>query len=146
MNNPIAPQNEVAEVRQVESVHAIRDIALRQIEQIGELKEKKKLLTEQMKSIIDNDQDLAHVESEAEELLEAIKAAKAKVKNRPEYVSIEVKAKEVAEEIKEVGESLGNHLISYSTLTGSNYIENHEGKQMKIKHKVSVHSGQQRLF
>lgn len=146
MNNPLAPQNEVAEVRQVESVHAIRDIALRQIEQIGELKKKQAHFKEMKKSIMENDTDLAHAESEAEELLNRIKEAKAKVKKQSDYVQADLNDKDVADEIKEIGESLSNHLVSYATLTGSNYIENHEGKQMKIKHKVSVHSGQQRLF
>jgi hypothetical protein len=146
MNNPLAPQNEVAEVRQVDSVYAIRDVALRQIEQIKELKEKQKHFTEMKKNILENDQDLTHAQSQAEELLEAIKTAKAKVKKQSDYVQAELNEKDVKEEIAEIGESLSGHLISYSALTGSNYIETAEGKQMKIKHKVSVHSGQQRLF
>ncbi len=146
MNNPIAPQAPVAEVRQVDSVYAVRDVALRQISMIKELKEKQKQIREMKKSIMDNDQDLAHIESEAEELLEAIKAAKAKVKQQNDYVSLDVQEKELKEEINEIGETLSGHLITYSQMTGSNYIEDESGKQMKIKHKVSVHSGQQRLF
>jgi len=146
MNSPLAPSSPVAEVREVSDVTSIRNIALRQIERIRELKVDVKALRDQKKSLMENDPALKQAENNAEEHLQAIKEAKSKVKALPEHAQLDTKEKEIKSEINEISGTLSNHLIQYSNLTGSNILEDDDGNELKIKHKVSVTSGQLKLF
>ena len=147
MNNPLSQPTPAAEVRQdVSSVQAVENISIRQLHQMKELKEQQKLLKEQKKSIMENDRDLTDAENNAADYLQAIKEAKAKIKQQRDFVEIDAKEKELKAEMKELGVSLNNNLTNYSRLTGSNVIEDDEGKEYKIKHQVQVKSGQLRLL
>lgn len=144
MNNPLSTPT--AEVRQEEASHERRSIALRQINLIKEMKNEKRLIREQKQSIADNDVRLNDAQTHAEEHLQAIKEAKAILKSQPETMALNITEKELNQQIKELGESLSNNLVAYMDETGSTFIEDENGKELKIKQKISVHSGQQRLF
>lgn len=146
MTNPIAPQDVAAEVRQVQNPEVLRTLALRTLGQIRELKGEKKNLAESKQSIADNDTQLQAAVERAEEFLTKVKEHKARIKALPETQNITAKEKDVAKELKNLGETLTHHLINYTKATGSNVIEDENGKELKIKHKVSVSSGQMKLF
>ena len=53
---------------------------------------------------------------------------------------------EIKAEMADLTDGLTGHLINYSRMTGTNVIEDEDGKELRISHKVSVKSGQMRLF
>lgn len=83
--------------------------------------------------------------SAAEERNREIKELKAKVVATPEYQQNNIKDKELGEQIKELSESITNHVVNYTKIAGD-YLEDEEGNELKITHKVTVSSGQMRLF
>lgn len=147
MIQPIPNNEPAAEVRvDAESFHTVRAIALRQMRESKELKEKRKAIREQKQNLLENDVILQDALSALEERMTEIKELKAKVVNQPEFLQLKLKEKELTEEINELGESITNHLVNYSKMTGSDYLEDEEGNELRIKYKISVSSGQLRLF
>lgn len=135
-----------AEVREVQTPESLRNIALRVLAQIKENKEQRKLLKEQEESLMNADQAVREAERAAEPYTKAVTKLKKLVKDTPEYATIGLKGKELGRELKGMSETLTNHLVNYTRLTGSNILEDEEGRQLKIKHAISVLSGQMRLF
>lgn len=146
MSNPFPTEPVVAEVRQVETAESLKNVSLRALEKIKELKEKKKLLAERKKAMFENDSNVAEAEREAEEYIEAVKTAKERVKATNSYAELEAELKDLNGELKEYGETVNGHLFEYSRITGKNEITDQDGKTLKIKHQVQVKSGQLRLF
>lgn len=143
----IVPQQTISGYEvQVTDVETVKNLALREIEQLKELKEKQKLLNEEKQSILDNDTELSRKESDIQPVVDEIKKIKKTIKASEQFMAIESKAKDLKEDIDMVKDSLSNALINYTKLTGSNFIEDATGKQYKIKHKLSVSSGQLKLF
>lgn len=142
MNNQV-----VIEVQaESEEVRALKSVALRALEKITELKEKKKLLAEKKKALFDSNAAVAEAERQAEEYVEAVKVAKEHVKATNDFAQVEAEIKDLSSELKEYGETVNGHLFEYSRKTGKNEIVDNEGKTLKIKHQVQVKSGQMRLF
>jgi len=127
-------------------VKALKSVALRALEKIGELKDKKKLLAEKKKALFDSNSAVAEAERQAEEYVEAVKVAKEHVKATNDFAQVEAELKDLSSELKEYGETVNGHLFEYSRMTGKNEIVDESGKTLKIKHQVQVKSGQLRLF
>lgn len=145
MNNPI-PGPISAEVRGVETTSVIRSIALRQMGRLKELKGQQRDLKESMTNLMDNNKDLQDILAQAETMLQRIKDEKSKVKTGREYSQLNIKEKELRSEIKDIQESLNNHLVNYSRMTGSNFIEDEEGKEIEFKVRIKLQSGQLKLL
>lgn len=145
MKSPLTPTQEVR-YQNLGDYSEVRAIALRKIDKIKNLKDEKRLIREQKQSITDNDTRLNDAEIMAHDYLQAIKEAKAVLKSQPKMLALAIAEKELGQQIKELGESLSNNLVAYMDETGSTFIEDESGKELKIRRKISVHSGQQRLF
>lgn len=147
MNNPIVSDPIAIEIQiESEEVKAVKSVALRALEKITELKEKKKLLAERKKALFDNNSAVAEAERQAEEYVEAVKVAKERVKTTNDFAEVEAQLKDLSSELKEYGETVNAHLFEYSRMTGKNEIVDEDGKTLKIKHQVQVKQGQMRLF
>lgn len=143
MHDPINPPAQIEQA--AETAESLRAIALRQIAQVKELKEQRKQIREQKKNLLENDVLLADAVAAAEERNQEIKQIKAKVVATPEYQQNNVKDKELGDEIRELSDSITNHVVNYTKIAGD-YLEDEEGNELKITHKVTVSSGQMRLF
>jgi len=137
----------MAQVEQMaETAQSVRAIALRQLAEVKRLKDERKQIKEQKKNLLENDVMLADAVAAAEERNQEIKQLKAKVVGTPEYAQNNIKDKELTEQINELSESITNHLVNYTKISGSDFLEDEEGNELKIKHKIMVSSGQMRLF
>lgn len=129
-----------------DSVKAITALALRSVAELKRLKAERKEVREQKRNLVVNDKGVSDIEYEMTDLTLKLKEAKAKISRTPEHEKLKLQDKELTEMINEVSEMLTSHLISYTNLTGSNIIEDDDGNELEIKHKVTVKSGQLKLF
>lgn len=146
--DPITGQPISAEVRTVQTpeITAVRGIILRQIDKLKEDKEKQKTLKESMTNLLDNDSMLQDVLTQAETILQRIKDEKTRVKNGSEYIQLQVKEKELKSAIKDVQESLNNHLINYRDLTGVSIVTDEDGNDIHFSIRANMKSGQLKLL
>ena len=136
----------IVQEEQVKTIESVKAVALRKIGVIKELKDKKKMFSEQKKSILDNDKNLQKAIDNAEELVKAIKTAKDLVTAKKNFSDIVQKNKDTHSEIKELIETLTGHLLNYSKMAEADFIEDESGKVLKIQHKISLKDGQLKLF
>lgn len=145
--NAIVPQApNQAQVETVTTPESLRAISLRLLEQVKSLKHDLKLISEQKTSIMNASADVRKANADAEPYTKAVTSAKKKVKEQMDFKQLTSKEKETKKELKEISTTLTNHLVNYTHLTGVNVIEDDNGREMKIKHAVSVLSGQMRLL
>ncbi len=122
---------------------ATQNIINRQTAKLDELRVELKKLNESAKSILENDQLLAQIEDEVKEVSKKQKERKASLAQSPESMNLKYKAKDVKESMKELEESLNNHLISYFQLTGTKVFDTEAGEQREFKITARVMSKKQ---
>ena len=104
---------------QLDQLQQLEALVGRKVSQIDELKEKLKNFREQVKNVADNDDQLQTAEQAANDVITAIQKRKAEIRNLPEVKSVKMQMKQVGDEIKELQESLNNHLVNLHQLTGT---------------------------
>jgi ABC-type transporter Mla subunit MlaD len=144
---PTTPPAIVQQADQVgETIQRLQSLIERYAAELKRLKNDKKLLTEQEKSILDNDSQLSIVQESAETLNKQVKMRKAELKNTIEMVNLKAKKSELSEEQKEIEETMSNHLLNYYKLTGSKSFDTSNGEQVEFKTKATISSKQLSLF
>lgn len=141
---PTSPNQ--AQIQEATTPESLRAMSLRLLAQAKGLKHDLALISEQKKSIIDGNESVRKATVAAEPYTKVLTSARKAVREQPEHKGLVAKEKEVKKELKEVSTSLTNHLVNFTRLTGVNVIEDENGKELKIKHAISVLSGQMRLF
>lgn len=120
-------------------------LIFKKIEQVVEAKAKLKTLKEQQQNILDKDYEYATTQTLIAERKEKLASEKNRVLNTPEAAAISINISEAKEELKELEESLGNHLEAYNAKTGKTVLEGN-GKKVYLTKKVKLASGQLSLF
>jgi DNA repair exonuclease SbcCD ATPase subunit len=113
MADDVAPQS------QIDQLHQLEALVSRKVSQIDEQKEKLKNFREQVKNVTDNDEQLQKAEQAANDTVTAVQKRKAEIRNLPEVRSLKMQMKEVSDDLKELQESLNNHLVNLHQLTGT---------------------------
>lgn len=116
-----------------QTVMATQAIINRQVMRLDTLKSELKELNESTKSILDNDEILASAQMELSESSKKLKSRKAQLTQSAESVQIKYKVNEIREQIKELEESLNNHLLSYYQLTGTKVFDTESGEQREFR-------------
>lgn len=116
----------------VESLTAVQGLIERLSNQLDELLQKQKEFSSMIKSIIDNDEQLAKAVTAAEELTSEIKTRKQALQESPEIKELKVKVADVKEDIKMVQESLTTHLVNYFQMTGSTAVDLPSGDEREF--------------
>lgn len=128
---PIAEQSAVA--GEQNTVMALQAVAERQAMRIDEIREKVKTLSDSMKSIFDNDNEFSSQEEYVKEASKKAKDRKASLTQSPEFRELSAKAAELKDELKELEESLSNHLLSLYQQTGARVFDTSGGSQREFK-------------
>lgn len=123
-----------------ETVTNLQSIIERNADQLDELKGKTKLLREQLKSIFDNDTELAEATQMSEQVTTQVKERKSKLKADPQVTRLQVELTEVAQQKKEIEEALSDHLVNFFQLTSSKSFDTSDGDQREFVIKASVKS------
>jgi small-conductance mechanosensitive channel len=123
-----------------ETVTSLQGVIERNADQLDELKAKTKLLREQLKSIFDNDTELAEATQMSEQVTTQVKERKSKLKADPQVTRLQVELTEVAQQKKEIEEALSDHLVNFFQLTSSKSFDTSDGDQREFVIKASVKS------
>lgn len=116
-----------------DTVMATQAIINRQAVRLDTLKEDVKRLNDSLKSIMENDEQLSQVENELKESSKKLKERKSQLTQSAESVQLKYKLKDVREQIKELEESLNNHLLNFYQLTGTKVFDTDSGQQREFK-------------
>ena len=132
-DDEIKQSNELAET--LNSLNNLIEKHARELTRIeGELKEKRQSL----KSVFDNDVQLAEAIEEVEKHNQAMKERKVQLQNDPQSTSLKIDVAELNQQKKELEETLSNHLVNYHALTNSTSFDTSDGDQWDFVIKAKI--------
>lgn len=111
------------------SLSAVEGIIRRQSGRLDELKEQARVLSDQLRSIQANDEELSKAEEEVKIAARKQKERKTALANTAESMQIKYKLKELKESIKDIEESLSNHLLNLFQITGVKEFDTDDGNK-----------------
>jgi small-conductance mechanosensitive channel len=121
-----------------ESLTAIEGIIRRQASRIDELKEKLKTYSDQLRSILANDETLTNVEEEVKQATRKQKERKMTLGNSAESMQLKMHKKETQESIKDLEQSLSNHLLNLYNMTGIKEFDTDDGGKREYDVKAKL--------
>ncbi|MEP7166531.1 MAG: hypothetical protein ABI758_00960 [Candidatus Woesebacteria bacterium] len=110
-----------------ESLLAVEGIIRRQSSRLDELKEKLKQYNDQLKSVLDNDEALTNAQEEVKQATRRQKERKTMLANGAESVQLKFHIKETKDSVKDIEESLSNHLLNLYQMTGVKEFDTDDG-------------------
>ncbi|PWU23400.1 hypothetical protein C5B42_03140 [Candidatus Cerribacteria bacterium 'Amazon FNV 2010 28 9'] len=116
-----------------DTLMATQGIINRQAARLDELKEEIKHINESLRSILENDAELSQAEEQLKEVTKRQKARKQQIANNAESTQLKFKLKETRDQVKELEESLNNHLLNYYQITGTKVFDTDDGAQREFK-------------
>lgn len=119
---------------------ALQGIINRQSAKLDELKDDAKKLSESVKSIVENDQELSKIEEQAKEIVKMQKERKQSLSNSPESTQLKLKMKDIKESIKDLEESLNNHLLNFYQMTGVKVFDTDDGSTREFEVRAKLRS------
>ncbi len=124
-----------------ETLTHLQNVIERNVSELKRLKEEIKLKRESLKSVFENDTELAEAEVQAEAVTQQVKERRARLQSDPQSASLKAQIAETNQEKKEVEEALNNHLLNYYSLTNSMSIDTSDGDQLEFKVRASIKAG-----
>ncbi len=100
----------------------------------SEIKERR----ESLRNLFENNEELQKLEEAQKTVSTDVKQKKQRIKESPEAVQLQMKLKELQEEMGEVQQSLSNHLLRYFQMTGSQVIEEEDGNEREFSVKARL--------
>lgn len=143
---PMTPPAIFEEAPIASTISHLQNLIERHAVSLKKIKEEKKLLGEQEKSILDNDSQLQLIQGSAETLNKQVRMRKSELKNTIEIVALKNKKTELTEQQKEIEETMSNHLLNYYSITNSKSFDTSTGEQIEFKTKAYIGSKQLSLF
>ncbi len=106
-----------------------------ELETVGkQMKEKR----ESMQSIFENDAQLAEATEQAQQATKKSKERKSQMNANAEVVAIKNQLVELAEQRKEIEETISNHLLNYYKITNSKSFDTSDGDQWDFDIRAKV--------
>ncbi len=121
-----------------EALTSLQNIIERNANELDRIKEQMGELRESLKSVFENDSELAHAEEEATALTQQVKERKSKLQTSPQATQLKTKITELNEQKKEIEEALNNHLLNLYQITGTNTFDTSDGAQREFKVRASL--------
>lgn len=112
---------------------ALQALIERYIQQTDDLRNRLKTVSESMKSLLENDNELSEVEQQANDVSKKVKARKKTIAESPEFRSLRAKMGEMKDEMKEYEEALNTHLLNYFQQTGVKTVDLSSGAQREFR-------------
>lgn len=131
--------DEVAASDQIaESLTYLQQIIERNAQELGRIQEELKQKRESLKSVFENDPQLAETEEQAQAVSMQVKERKSQLQNSPQATQLKNGIGELNEQKKEIEETLSNHLVNYYSLTNSTSFDTSDGDQWEFQIKAKV--------
>lgn len=121
-----------------ESLTSLQSLIERNADELDRLRTEQKQMRESLKNVFENDAQLVEAEQQAQELTRQLKQRKESLDNSPEVRQLKLKLADLKEEMKEIEETLNNHLINLFQLTGSNSFDTSDGDQREFVLRAKV--------
>lgn len=121
-----------------ETLHSLENLIESKANKVMRIKQEMKKKRQMVKDVYANDAELTETEEKKEEVYQAWRERKAKLKESPEVKQLKRELKDMRNERKDVEESLSNHLINYHQMTNSTSFDTSDGDQWEFKIKAKV--------
>jgi pyridoxal biosynthesis lyase PdxS len=129
-----AETDEIARSEKVaETLNALQGVIERNARELLELNKNIKEKREMLKSALENNTEINEAVAKAKQVTNEIKEKKAKASNDPAIVSLKLQVAEIAQNKKEIEETLSSHLVNYHQLTGSTSFDTADGDQWEFQ-------------
>jgi ABC-type phosphate transport system auxiliary subunit len=128
-----------------EELTSIRNLIQRYADQADTVRDQVKEVRDSLKNIFDNDTELQELEEQAKQMTTDVKSKRQRLKESPEAVQLQMKAKEMKEELGEIEDTLKNYLLRYYQMTGSTVIEDDSGDEREIRINAKLSSKKSNL-
>lgn len=112
-----------------DTLSSLQSVIERNALQLNKLREDMKEKRDSLKSVYENDAGLATAEEEAKVVSQQVKEKRSALKSSPQVTSLSTQIAELREQMKEIEETLNNHLLNYFSLTNSTSFDTSEGDQ-----------------
>lgn len=126
-DSEVAASDELAD-----SLNHLQNVIERNALELQRLKEEMKQKRESLKSVFENDAQLAEAEEEQKKLSGTVKERRAQISSSPQATSLKAQIGELKEQQKDIEETLSNHLINYYSITNSKSFDTSEGDQWEF--------------
>lgn len=115
-----------------------KELILKRLEIIADLKRELNSLKENYEDALDNNPVYQEVQEEEQKLKSETKGKKERVLETTTYKVMSDKMKDLRREIKEHGEVLSQDLVDYYKESGQTEIEDNEGNKKRLKFSVTL--------
>lgn len=112
-----------------DTLATLQQVIERNAHEAKRIKEVLKEKRESLRSIFENDAQLAVAQEEADKASQAFKQRKVQVQSSPETVAVQTQLADLKEQLGEIEESLNSHLLNYFQLTNSMSFDTSDGDQ-----------------
>lgn len=131
--------DEVEQSNQIaETLTHLQNVIQRNADQLKALSEELKVRRDSLRSIFENDAELAQAEEEVKQQTDTLKQRKAKVASSAETIAIKTEIDELRAQMTEIEEALNSHLLNYYALTNSTSIDTPDGDQREFTIKAKL--------
>lgn len=120
------------------TLYSLQHLIERRANELVILEKNIKELREQMRNVFENDAQLSEAQAQLSAYSEAVKQRKGQMQTGPEVVRLKVQASELAQQKKEMEETLSNHLINYHQLTNSTSFDTSDGDQWEFQIRAKI--------
>src|SRR4029078_9498019 len=131
--------DEVAKSNQVaETLTSLQNLIERYANELNRLGEELKQKRKSLKSVFENDTQLAEATAKVEIISEDVKTRKSQLQTDPQVTSLKVQLSELNDQKKEMEETLSNHLVNYHQITNSTSFDTSDGDQWDFAIKARI--------
>ena len=116
----------VVEERQVQTVDALKSLAIKEIAKVKQLSAQIKTLNDQLKENLLKDEEFAKLSADSRKTNEGIKDTRKRLMQFPANVEIERKKKDIQSELKSAKAGLSQSLFEWSRQTQLSFFEEND--------------------
>ncbi len=140
--NPKVVEKDTSEAKEsddfAQTLHSLESVIESKATKVMDLKEKMSEKSQMVKNIYENDVAFAETEAVKQEAVQAHKQRQLAIEETAQVRSLRDDLRQFKEEIKDLEESLSNHLINYHQLTNSTSFDTSDGDQWEFNIKAKV--------
>lgn len=138
MDDQSTPAPKAADPFDADSLTATQGLVQRLSSQLDELKIKQKELSDMLKGIFDNDEEMTQALEVSKEASQKLKERQSNLNATTEVKELRVKVADVREDLKMVQDSLDLHLVNYFHMTGTQSFPTPDGSEREFTLKAHL--------
>ena len=123
-----------------QTLHSLESVIESKANKLMDLKQRAQEKNEMVKNVFESDAQFQEAEDVKNEATQAHKQRRSALEDTAQIRSLRDDLRQIKEEMKDLEESLSNHLISYHQLTNSTSFDTSDGDQWEFNIKAKVKS------